>query len=89
MNSYLIVSLLMFMLLSGVHNYLALFLLFIAFLYIYLGIFTALSEREDIFVYTRVFFRLFNILQFVILLASIILNMPFVPTQGRIAGVLD
>lgn len=43
MNSYLIVSLLMFIMLSGVHNFLALFLLSIAFLYIYLGIFTRLS----------------------------------------------
>lgn len=89
MNSYLIVSLLMFMMLSGVHNYLALFLLVIAFLYIYLGIFTALSEREDIFNYTRIFFRIFNVLQLLILLVSIILNMPFVPTQGGIAGVLN
>jgi len=79
MNSYLIVSLLMFVLLSGVHNFLALFLLSIAFLYIYLGIFTALSEREDIFSYTRIFFRVFNVLQLAILLVDIILNMPLVP----------
>lgn len=80
MNSYLIVSLLMFILLSGVHNFLALFLLSISFLYIYLGIFTSLSEREDIFNCTRVFFRVFNVLQLLILLTGIIFNMPFVPT---------
>jgi hypothetical protein len=89
MNSYLIVSLLMFMLLSGVHNYLAIFLLLIAFLYIYLGVFTALSERDDIFKYTRIFFRLFNILQFLILFINIILNMPFVPTTGTIGSILN
>lgn len=82
MNSYLIVSLLMFILLSGVHNFLALFLLSISFLYIYLGIFTRLSEREDIFNYTRIFFRVFNVLQLLILLTGIIFNMPFVPTTS-------
>lgn len=45
MNSYLIVSLLIFMLLSGIHNYLAIFLLVIAFLYIYVGVFSKLSEN--------------------------------------------
>lgn len=82
MNSYLIVSLLMFILLSGVHNFLALFLLSIAFLYIYLGIFTRLSEREDIFNYTRIFFRIYNVLQLLILLTGIIFNMPFVPNNN-------
>ena len=82
MNSYLIVSLLMFILLSGVNNFLALFLLSIAFLYIYLGIFTRLSEREDIFNYTRIFFRIYNVLQLLILLTGIIFNMPFVPNNN-------
>jgi hypothetical protein len=77
MNSYLIVSLLMFMLLSGVHSYLAIVLLTIAFLYIYIGIFTKLSEKDTIFHYTRVYFRIFNILQFIIIFISIVLGMPF------------
>lgn len=89
MNSYLIVSLLIFMLLSGIHNYLAIFLLVIAFLYIYVGVFSKLSENERIFYYTRIFFRIFNILQFLILLINIVLNMPFIPTTGKIGNILN
>jgi hypothetical protein len=89
MNSYLIVSLLMFMLLSGVQNYLSIFLLIISFLYIYLGIFSKISERDDIFYYTKLYFRFFNILQLLILLINIILNMPFIPTSGSLGSILN
>lgn len=73
----------MFMLLSGVSNYLAIFLLTVAFLYIYLGIFTRLSESDAIFKYTRIYFRIFNVLQFIIILISIVLGMPFIPTDNK------
>lgn len=89
MNSYLIVSLLIFMLLSGIHNYLAIFLLVIAFLYIYVGVFSKLSENQRIFYYTRIFFRIFNILQFLILFINIVLNMPFIPTTGKLGNILN
>lgn len=89
MNSYLIVSLMMFMLLAGVHSYLAIFLLTISFTYIYLGIFTRLSEKDAIFKYTRVFFRIFNVLQFIIIILSIVLNMPFIPSSGQNINVID
>lgn len=77
MNSYLLVALLMFILLSGVNSFLAIILLIISFSYIYIGIFTKISESDDIFKYTRYYFRFFNILQFIIILISIILSIPF------------
>lgn len=79
----------MFMLLSGVHNYLSIFLLIISFLYIYLGVFSKISERDDIFHYTKLYFRFFNILQLLILLINIILNMPFIPTSGSLGRILN
>lgn len=43
MNSYLLVSLLIFILLAGVNSYIAIILLVVAFGYIYVGIFLKIS----------------------------------------------
>lgn len=77
MTSYLFVSLLIFILLAGVDGFLAVVLLVIAFLYIFVGIFSRVSENEKIFRYTSYYFRVFNIIQFVLLLITNILNVPF------------
>jgi hypothetical protein len=70
MSSHLFVSLLMFILLAGVNGYLAVLLLVISFLYIYFGIFSKNSMSADVFHYTRIYFRAFNI--------TIVLNIPII-----------
>lgn len=77
-NSYIFVSILILMLLSSIHTYLSLFLLILAFAYIYLSIFTRLSEDKLIIQYTKLYFQIFRILLFVLLVISIIVNIPLI-----------
>jgi hypothetical protein len=77
-KSYLFVALLIFILLSSVHNVISLILLVGAFGYIFMGVFTSWSEKIEMVSYTRLYFRVFNIIQFVIILVNIVLRTPFV-----------
>ena len=72
-RSYLFVALLIFILLASVSGYLAVFLLVVAFLYIYFGIFAKSSNDPSVVTYTRIYFRMFNILQFLCLLITTVL----------------
>ena len=89
MSSHLFVSLLMFILLAGVSGYLSVLLLIISFLYIYIGIFSKASRNESIFNYTRIYFRLFNILQFVCLFITTVLDVPVINSNPEITRVVS
>ena len=93
-NSYIFVSILILMLLSSIHTYLSLFLLILAFAYIYLSIFTRLSEDKLIIQYTKLYFQIFRILLFVLLVISIIVNIPLIfynvkDIPGKIGVIID
>lgn len=89
MSSYLFVALLIFILLAGVQGYLAVLLLVVAFLYIYLGVFSKWSGGEEIVTYTKHFFRFFNALQFLCLLLTSVLNIPMVQDNEIISNIAD
>lgn len=72
-NSYIVVSYLILILLSNIHNYLAVALVVFACTYIYLGIFTGFSEDKNIYTYTSIFFRIVQaILFFVLIIITVV-----------------
>jgi hypothetical protein len=63
-NSYIVVSYLILILLSSIHNWISIGLVTFACLYIYLGIFTGFSEDKNIYTYTIIFFRIVQAILF-------------------------
>lgn len=75
-NSYIVVSYLILILLSGIHNFIALALVCFACVYIYLGIFTGFSEDKNIYTYTTIFFRIVQVILFIVLIAITVVEIP-------------
>lgn len=89
LGSYLFVALLIFILLAGVQGYLALILLIIAFLFIYIGIFSQKGRQEKVVTFTTYFFRFFNGLQFLCLLISSALNIPLIQKDANVSRIVN
>lgn len=75
-NSYIVVSILVLILLSNVHNYISVALVVFACIYIYLGIFTAFSEDKNIYKYTVIFFNIVRAILFLLLFMVTVANIP-------------
>lgn len=75
-NSYIFISYLILILLSGIHNYISLGLVCFACIYIYLGIFTGFSEDKNIYTYTTIFFRIVQGILFLVLIAITVAEIP-------------
>lgn len=75
-NSYIFVSYLILILLSTIHNYLAVGLVVFASLYIYLGIFTGFSEDKKIYHYTRLFFWIVQLILFFVIFTILMSEIP-------------
>jgi hypothetical protein len=75
-NSYIVVSYLILILLSGIHNYISLALVCFACVYIYLGIFTGFSEDKNIYTYTKLFFRIVSAILFIVLILITVVELP-------------
>ena len=77
-NSYIVVSILILILLSSVHNIVTTILVLIACIYIYLGIFTDFSEDANINSYTSLYFKIIRFLLFLILVLVSITQIPVI-----------
>lgn len=75
-NSYIVVSMLILILLSDVHTIISAILVFIACIYIYMGIFTDFSEDANINSYTSLYFQIIRLLLFAILVIVTITQIP-------------
>lgn len=75
-NSYIVISYLILILLSGIHNWISIGLVAFACIYIYLGIFTGFSEDKKIYTYTIIFFRIVQGILFAVLIMITIAEVP-------------
>ena len=82
-NSYVVVSILILILLSNVHTYVGFGLVVFACIYIYLGIFTAVSEDIKIYSYTTIFFKIIRGILFLILIVTTIAAIPILDESSE------
>lgn len=71
-NSYIVVSYIILIILTEVHNYLSIALVCFACIYIYIGIFTGFSEDKKIYTYTAIFFQIVQGILFAVLIMIVI-----------------
>lgn len=69
---------------SAVYNFISFAIVVFACIYIYLGIFTSFSEDKNIYIYTKVFFRIVSVVLFLVLILIVIANIPVFEQNNKI-----
>lgn len=76
------------MLLSAVHNYLALAMTLVAFSYVYVTVFTNFGRMAQVYTYTQLCYRIFSCILFAVIVFSLLFSIPLFSEASQTLSTL-